>query len=120
MTETLRDYEDLEPCGDGGCIMLTGPARGMTTNGGCQHLQLRPVEMRRLLLRLAMERQQLTNEADALRAEGDALRTIARDVAIAEASIASCVIHGAPPVVFREHRLEWQRALAALRGWLAG
>lgn len=45
----------LRSCGDGGCILRDPLDRGQRTNGGCQHLKLDAIEMRRLARLLAAE-----------------------------------------------------------------
>lgn len=47
---------DLKPCSDVNCILRLEPAKGMVTNGGCQHLKLDLDETRRLLQKLSIDR----------------------------------------------------------------
>lgn len=53
----------LTPCTDRDCVLLTGRASGLATNGGCAHLTLSLGETRRVLMHLARARRE---EADVI------------------------------------------------------
>jgi hypothetical protein len=58
----------LDDCQDSGCIFRdrTKPG-GMRTQGGCQHLKLEPIELRRTLMEAAAELTALRRVAEAAR-----------------------------------------------------
>jgi hypothetical protein len=56
--------DDLDPCGDAGCVMLGGKRpTGQHTNGGCQHLKARGPDLVRMLRAMGRESAHLRAEA---------------------------------------------------------
>ncbi len=67
MDEFLAEWW-TRSCGDGGCVVRTEPHRGMTTNGGCQHLKLRPRDYAVLLRTAAQDLARLRAQVSAAKA----------------------------------------------------
>ena len=58
-----------DECGDSNCIMRDpSKPRGMCTNGGCQHLKARSVELTRMLMAMGAEIVAQRRELEAARA----------------------------------------------------
>lgn len=103
-----RDMDDLRTLYERGEYRFGEQVLGIVTNDDGSP-EIRMSDADRALVEAAPE----------TAAKYAALLAVARDVVNAEASVASCHIHGAPADLLREHRAELQRAFAALRAAVA-